>query len=150
MKQRCMKCGSSFEGRANQDFCSKRCRQNYYKSNVLILPMKGKWFWMILDRIKPEEYREMKPYWEKRFLNYFGQVWDFDSEEPRVVWSKQKKTIVFRNGYGSDKPEFRAECTIEEGYGKEEWGAVPGEKYYVLKVHRIFGEKNCERGGLIR
>lgn len=106
---------------------------------------------MILSGEKTEEYREIKPYWEKRFHNYFGQHYDFSTEQPTVVWDTQYKTIVFRNGYGKDKPEFSAECTIHEGFGKEKWGAENGIQYYVLTIHRIFRKKNmefCESGGM--
>lgn len=106
------------------------------------MTLKKKWFDMILSGIKTEEYREMKPYWEKRFTNYFGKHYDFLSDTPTVVWNNQKKNIIFRNGYGNDKLEFTAECTISEGYGKTEWGAEDSKKYYVLQIHGIFGEKN--------
>ena len=35
--------------------------------------------------------------------------------------------------------------TISEGEGKPEWGAEPGTVYYVLAIHRIFGEKNIRK-----
>ena len=38
---------------------------------MLTLPIKKKWFDMILSGEKKEEYREIKPYYEKRFSNYF-------------------------------------------------------------------------------
>lgn len=41
-----------------------------------------------------------------------------------------------------EKDKFTAECTISEGYGKEDWGAEKDCKYYVLKIHRVFGKKN--------
>ncbi len=111
----------------------------------MVLTLKRKWFDMILSGVKTDEYREMKPYWEKRFINYFGRYYDFSQDVTQLVWNNQIKNIVFRNGYGNDKPQFTAECTISEGYGKEEWGAEKDKKYYVLKIHRIFEEKNIER-----
>ena len=74
--------------------------------------------------------------------NYFGKHYDFSLDTPTIVWNNQPKNIIFRNGYGNDKPEFTAECTISEGYGKEDWGAEKDCKYYVLKIHRVFGKKN--------
>lgn len=142
-KRRCMLCGNEVYG--NQLFCSKRHRYKYYHRGDLVLTLKKQWFDMILEGVKTEEYREIKPYWEKRFLNYFGQFYDFSTEKPTIVWDKQKRTIVFRNGYGNDKPEFSAECVINEGFGKEEWGAEKATKYYVLTIHRVFGEKNIVR-----
>lgn len=143
MKNNCFKCGCKFDAtRSDQLFCPKRCRYKYYHSGDMVLTLKKKWFDMILSGEKGEEYREMKPYWEKRFINYFGRFYDFSKEQPTLVWNKQMKDIVFRNGYGNDKPEFTAEVTISEGYGKEKWGAEKDVKYYVLKIHRVFNKKN--------
>lgn len=145
MKNTCLNCGCHFyPSRSDQMFCSKGCRYKYNHGNDLILTLKKKWFDMTLSGVKTEEYREIKPYWEKRFKNYFGQHYDFSIKIPTIVWNNQKKVIVFRNGYGNDKPEFSAECTINEGYGKEKWGAEKDMKYYVLTIHRVFGEKNID------
>lgn len=38
---------------------------------MLILPIKGKWFNMILSGGKQEEYREIKPYYMTRFKKIF-------------------------------------------------------------------------------
>lgn len=37
---------------------------------ILNLVLKGHWYDMIERGEKTEEYREIKPYWEKRLLNY--------------------------------------------------------------------------------
>ena len=39
---------------------------------MLILPIKKKWFDMIASGEKKEEYREIKPYYDSRFMNAFG------------------------------------------------------------------------------
>ena len=104
------------------------------KNSTLVLPIKGKWFRMILSGEKGEEYRTRKPYWEKRFLKYFGQTMD------------ERKRIIFRNGYGNDKPQFTALCSLSEGYGREEWGAEKGIKYYVLKIHEVTDKRNINTG----
>lgn len=143
MRKNCFNCGCKFDAvRSDQLFCSKRCRYRYHHRGDMVMTLKKKWFDMILSGAKTEEYREMKPYWEKRFTNYFGRYYDFSKETPTIVWNNHKKDIVFRNGYGNDKPEFTAECTISEDYGNEEWGAEKGCKYYVLKIHRVYNEKN--------
>jgi len=145
MTERCIQCGSSRLSRKGQMFCSKKCRNRYYRKGDMILPLTKKWFDMILSGQKPEEYRERKPYWTKRFENYFGRHYVFSRGEPEVVWNEQKKLIVFRNGYGDDKPEFTAECTISEGTGKEAWGAERDTVYYILKIHRIFNIRNINK-----
>ena len=104
---------------------------------------------MILSGEKTEEYREKKPYWEKRFKKYFGWGYGPISEnEEEWGWRfhpGMKKTIIFRNGYGKNVPQFRAECTISEKTGRPEWGAEAGIVYYVLHIHRIFALENCEK-----
>lgn len=99
---------------------------------------------MILSGIKTEEYREIKPYWEVRFERYFGKHYDFNQPSPCIVWNTQRKDIIFKNGYQKDAPQFTAECTISEGIGREEWGAVTGERYYILTVHRIYNVQNIK------
>lgn len=41
---------------------------------MLILPIKKKWFDMIVSGEKKEEYREIKPYYDSRFMNAFGFI----------------------------------------------------------------------------
>jgi len=96
---------------------------------------------MILSRKKTEEYRDIKPYWEKRFENYFGKHVDIELSKANgqrtEVWNKVKKTIIFRNGYDKDVPSFVAEYTIREEVGKPEWGAEKDVRYYVLTIEQI-------------
>jgi hypothetical protein len=57
----------------------------------LHLTLKKNWFDLILSGEKKEEYREIKPYWEKRLI---GKKYD---------------RIIFRNGYGDNVPWFAIE-----------------------------------------
>lgn len=94
---------------------------------MLILPIKKKWFDMILSGEKKEENREIKPYYDSRFkLNY----------KLKIGPSLQKRlmTILFRNGYSIKSPTIKCEVLITRDYGKEEWGAEPGKLYYVLRI----------------
>lgn len=102
---------------------------------MLILPIKKKWYDMILSGEKKEEYREIKPYYDSRFRNAFGlntghSAWD------------HPYPVMFRNGYSSKSPSFVAEITLSIGKGKPEWGAEPGKEYYVLKILEITDVKN--------
>lgn len=97
---------------------------------MLILPTKRKWFYLILERIKPEEYREMKPYYRKRFqtiglLDAYGL--------PTV----NKVNVMFRNGYSQNAPSFIANVSLYIKTGREEWGAEPEKEYYTLRIHEI-------------
>lgn len=95
---------------------------------MLILPIKKKWFDMILSGEKKEEYREIKPYYEIRFKN----LWE-DTIAPKLT----KRKIMFRNGYHKDSPSFVAECTCTIGTGREEWGAEKYKQYFVLTINEI-------------
>jgi hypothetical protein len=84
------------------------------------MPIHKKWFDMILYGDKKEEYRKIGDYWRKRLL------------------VDKVDRIKFVNGYGKNKPFLVVELKdIRMGSGKEEWGAVPGENYYILEL----GEK---------
>lgn len=90
---------------------------------MLTLPIKKKWFDMILSGEKKEEYREIKPYWTKRFEKY-------DITSPFQV--------LFRNGYGNNKPTIRCKVKLMQYCpNKLEWGAEPGKLYYVLKILNV-------------
>lgn len=60
---------------------------------VLHLTLKRQWFDMVVTRAKPFEYREIKPYWTKRFFRD-GQVIEFDE-------------VHFKNGYSKKAPMAR-------------------------------------------
>lgn len=87
---------------------------------TVVMPIHKKWFDMILYEDKKEEYRKIGDYWRKRLL------------------VDKVDRIKFVNGYGKNKPFLVVELKdIRIGTGKEEWGAVPGEDYYILEL----GEK---------
>ena len=86
---------------------------------MLILPIKKKWFDMILSGEKKEEYREIKPYYTSRFR----EIKMFD-----II------TVIFRNGYKNDSPSIKCKVECSKGCGKPNWGAEPNKEYYVLKI----------------
>ncbi len=102
---------------------------------MLTLPIKKKWFDMILSGEKKEEYREIKPYWTKRLLK---TDIDFDIERLQEQLRKKNsyldRTVIFRNGYSSNSPSIKCMVSININYGKLEWGAEKDKLYYVLKI----------------
>ena len=64
---------------------------------ILHLTLKKKWFDLIASGAKTVEYREFKPYWEKRLLKTYNQCRDFNE-------------IHFRNGYSKSAPFMRVSC----------------------------------------
>lgn len=100
---------------------------------MLVLPIKKEWFDMIASGKKKEEYREIKPYYDKRFMKTFG----FDYLNKRIE-------VIFRNGYSLTSPSVKCLCILNKGYGKQEWGAIKGKEYYILTIIKIIEIKNWD------
>ena len=92
---------------------------------MLMLPIKKKWFDMILSGEKKEEYRDIKPYWTRRFSNIF------------TIFGISEREVMFRNGYSANAPMFIAKVSLSIGTGREEWGAEPDKEYYVLRILEV-------------
>lgn len=97
---------------------------------MLVLPIKKKWFDMILSGEKKEEYREIKPYYKSRF-HTAGLIDRYGLPTISRAW------ITFRNGYSVNSPAIEAKCTLDIKTGRPEWGAEPGKEYYVLKIESV-------------
>ena len=102
---------------------------------MLILPIKKKWYDMILSGEKKEEYREIKPYYTIRFKNAGMHLDPIGIDEFHLIHEPHE--VLFRNGYSSDSPSFVTNVYLTTDYGKPEWGALPGVKYYVLHIESI-------------
>ena len=114
---------------------------------MLTLPIKKKWFDMIVSGEKKEEYREIKPYYDSRFMNAFGFLlvggqMVYGEAAPEEIRKPWPVSVVFRNGYSKDSPEVVCKCTLQFGKGKPEWGAEPGKLYYVLKIEKVEEVRN--------
>ena len=109
---------------------------------MLTLPIKKKWYDMILAGIKKEEYREIKDYYDSRLLTLFGAIM-VDGQllqgeaVPEEIRREKVQPVIFRNGYGRNCPQFLAYCTLAVKEGRPEWGAEPGVKYYTLQIREI-------------
>lgn len=89
---------------------------------VLHLTLKKKWFDMIASGEKKEEYRDCVYFWDCRLLEPDCRLRHFD-------------VVTFRNGYQKDAPTMTLKCEgIEIRSGRPEWGAVPYQVYYVIKL----------------
>lgn len=95
----------------------------------MVLPIKKKWYDMILSGEKKEEYRKISPYYTTRFENLWGE--DFNRS------SEVKKEILLRNGYSSKSPTSKVIVTLSKGFGNTNWGAEQNVTYYILKIHSI-------------
>lgn len=91
------------------------------ETKTLKLVLKEKWWRMIEQGIKLEEYREIKPFYERLF-------------EKWVIYDK----VTFYLGYAKNRPQmtFNVKDIVKDS-GNTDWGAEPGKEYYVIKL----GEK---------
>ena len=116
-------------------------------SKNLQMSLKTNWFEMTDQDGKTEDYREITPYWCKRFMLHFGK------EEPTVFWKtylmmwgnvdnmnfsfKQFDINTMTLGYPSksdlSKIKVFKHAGIEIREGREEWGAEKGKIYFVIK-----------------
>ena len=105
--------------------------------SMLVLPIKKKWFDMIASGEKKEEYREIKPYYDTRIGRALGSCGSLSQCVPEWrerLLKERALEVLFKNGYGYDVPTIFAECKVRIDYGKKEWGAEEGKKYYVLEI----------------
>ncbi len=97
---------------------------------TLHLTLKKKWFDLWFhpdpDKRKNEEYREVTEFWIKRLMNPGHFPPSF----------KEWDAVLGANGghFGDVPKGIRKFEGISIGEGKPEWGAVPGEKYFVIKL----------------
>lgn len=116
---------------------------------MLTLPIRKKWFDMILSGEKKEEYREIKEYYETRFQNLFGALTIYPSsifsnrskyellqgeEVPEEIRKDRVQEIIFRNGYSKNSKAIKARCRLWIGKGRPKWGAELDKQYYVLEI----------------
>nr|DAF32874.1 MAG TPA: hypothetical protein [Caudoviricetes sp.] len=121
---------------------------------VLSLAVSKKWFDLIASGIKREEYREIKPYWEKRLLNYkalqeyakknlenlYIKKFLFPGKPPIEnvceVFPAGYTHVRFTNGYGICRPSLEFEV-VSITFGKPQRGLCPDEfldkDYFVIK-----------------
>ena len=115
----------------------------------LQLSLKTQWFEMTKAGIKTEDYREITPYWCKRFINgKFSEqytVEEFcetlktsrDASNLMRLYQKPFTTNIMTLGYPSKTDTNRILKFKHEGIkistGNPEWGAEPNKLYFVVK-----------------
>ena len=97
----------------------------------LTLPIKKRWFDMILSGEKKEEYRQLSDYWKTRFRN----IGLLDGEGNPTG---KEADIYLRNGYSSDAPTAKIRCGLKIDRGRQEWGAWCFTCYYVLTIKEVY------------
>lgn len=109
------------------------------KSVDIKLAINRKWFEMILSGEKTEEYRDIKPYYEKRLKKLMSKEYGKQADQPII-----ENIHLFNGGYYSeDLPNVKLKFKgIEVREGKEKWRAVSGTKYFVIKLEDIVSLKS--------
>lgn len=84
---------------------------------------------MIERGVKTEEYRQIKPNWDKRLMR---DKWDFCTD--LLWWRIPQEFATVKFSYGYTKRTMTFECKgIIIGRGKKEWGA-PDEDVFIIKL----------------
>ena len=110
---------------------------------ILHLSLKKEFYTLIESGVKTEEYREIKPYWEKRLLDYNSLKADYKLivfrrfllgkwTDPCLNYPKGYTHVRFSFGYTKRTMTFEIE-SITIGKGKPEWGA-PKEDVFIIKL----------------
>ena len=93
---------------------------------VLHLNLIRKWFDIIGDP-KMEEYRVCSS-WNRTFRN--GSI-----KIKGKFYHPSDVIVCFSNGYAKNRPQKKFEIKrVSVGTGREEWGAVSGEQYFVIRI----------------
>lgn len=136
---------------------------NPQKIKILYLPLKAKWYRMIEAGEKPEEYRELTPYFMVRLF----EINDYEVTGNYMPMSKKTAQDIVNHPECSEMLSEAIECydirarythvqfslgypkkgdesrrmtfelkTIKYREGREEWGAEKGKKYLVMVLGR--------------
>ena len=106
---------------------------------MITLPIKKKWFDMILCAEKREEYRDIKPWYITRLKRDLSLGDNFLS---KLKDEPQKIIIDLRAGYKRESPRLIAKAKVTIGTGKVEWGAEPNTEYFVFQILEIMASYN--------
>lgn len=126
---------------------------------ILHLTLTKEWYLKIACGDKKEEYREIKPYWLVRFIDWRGMDnlikkemcedlkdpisaarWNFDNN---YCNNRQYDLIVFKNGYGDAPTMIVKNEAVRIQEGKESWGAVAKQFYFTLKLGKVLYSEPC-------
>ena len=106
-------------------------------NKTLHLVLKRKWWNMIASGKKKEEYREIKPYWLKRFCDpVTGCCMDCRVCYETFPWDytvKDFTCVCFHLGYTSKTMTFQIK-EFDIATGKPELGAEIGKEYIIIRL----------------
>lgn len=153
-----------------RDGCQRKCKEaevyekgyndaklfnleEFETMKILELPLKKEWYDMIECGEKREEYREVKPYWEKRLLDYKRlKQYFIDNckgllakrflfphrpviENVCEAFPRGYTHVRFRYGYTKRTMMFTIDSITMGFDGRPEWGAPTDKPVFIIKFH---------------
>lgn len=98
---------------------------------VLHLNLTYKWYAMIEHGFKKEEYREIKPFYNRIFDEY-GYI-----TIKGKSYHCSEVVVCFSNGYSKNRFQmFWTLLHLEKAKGEPKWGAEKDKEYYVLHLDK--------------
>ena len=109
---------------------------------MLTLPIKKKWYDMILSGEKKEEYRSVSPYYTIRFRKFITLNPNYSDDYIKETFKASAADgglpyyggVILKNGYKTCAPAMLVRGKIMIRTGRPEWGAAEGVEYYVLTI----------------
>jgi len=105
---------------------------------TLHLVLKRKWYEMIGQGVKTEEYREIKPYWWNRLSVDDCQCPCTFLSDIDVYGNKREDCVCFHRGYTSTTMTFKIRH-ISVGYGNPELGAPTDREVFIIRLGERIG-----------
>lgn len=142
----CTKCGSICVDTEKDSEGNVVCPEEY-KMNLQLNLIKYPYD-LIWSGIKKEEYRDITEHYISLLFNwrpsgltrteFKESLLSFGLSSKRL-YLKDHDNIIFSNGYRKDRPQMEVEyIDIGIGYGRQEWGAVPNKKTFILYLGEVY------------
>lgn len=107
---------------------------------MLTLPLKSKWYHLIKDGTKKEEYRDITPYYCVRLCAKYNPS-NFECRHCATALCQptpKVHSIDFTLGYplagDNERHLLRYVLSIEKGHGQPHLGADPKKKQFIVKL----------------
>ena len=116
---------------------------------ILDLSLTYHWFDEILSGRKKEEYREIKPFYQKRLMDSFNKKGFICTNRACPICRWQTETycqlcspirydaIRFHRGQGGKTTMLVLLESIRIGYGRPDWGAPDDHEVFIIKLGNI-------------
>lgn len=116
---------------------------------TLTLVLKRKWFDMIMEDEKKEEYREIREHYVSMLFNWHDSDYSLkeftqklvNESDSNLLWMYFKtfdSSITFAHGYKKNRDKINIEWVgIDIRKGHLEWGAEQGVNYFVFELGGI-------------